>query len=486
MSGQNPDEMTKEELEVLLNLLEKENDTLKDEVRDLTNQVHQATTKKGRRNSGKEGDPGDEIEQLNEENSRLNDLLSNKEVEISELKQAKIAAETRRELLDAAKKQSDEEIVKLKKHVEELNRDIANLNKKNSSADNNTKEAKKERKQLADESRGLFKENDRLRIENDDLTSHIVALEEKVTDRDIALEKLIDELNSSKLSKENADLRVEDAERHVLELERDLKEAHEHLRLAVGKEREWEEERIKERTDNRDKLSALQNRLVIAENDAKQSKKKVQELSVTNPTAMGEKVRQVELLTQDKAGLEADVVELKRALVQEEHEKEILAHALDGIQKEINQKVTIEVENERKKLERLKAEVSHLQQELKERDAVTGKALKEIEVLTHEKDDLLNWRQVYEDGHGLQELARSQRSLKDDKRRLGVALEQMSNKLSDAEGNIGLLKQAWDRLKRETGDETSISFPLQCYLSLLLRLPITHYPLYCSSPPYVG
>ena len=458
MSGHNPDDMTKEELEEYITGLEKENDALKEDVSALTIQVHNATSKKGRRSSGKEGDAGDEIELLTEENARLQDLLSTKEVEISDLKQAKIAAETRKELLDAAKKQSDEDIVKLKKHVEELNRDIANLNKKNSSADNNTKEAKKERKQLAEETKSLFRDNDRLRTENDDLTSHIVALEEKVTDRDIALAKLYEELNSSKLSKENADLHVEDAQRHVLELERDLKEANDHLMLAVGKEREWEEERIKERTDNRDKLTQLQNKLAFAENDARQSKKKVQELSVTNPTAMGEKVRQVDMLTQDKAALEADIAELKRALVQEEHEKEILAHALDGIQKEINQKVTIEVENERKKLERLKAEVIQLQQELRENSDLTGKALKEIEVLTHEKDDLLNWRQVYEDGHGLQELAKSQRSLKEDKRRLGVALEQMSNKLSEAEGNIGLLKQAWDRLKKETGNEMSTPY----------------------------
>ena len=485
MSGHNPDDMTKEELEEYITGLEKENDALKEDVSALTIQVHNATSKKGRRSSGKEGDAGDEIELLTEENARLQDLLSTKEVEISDLKQAKIAAETRKELLDAAKKQSDEEIVKLKKHVEELNRDIANLNKKNSSADNNTKEAKKERKQLAEETKSLFRDNDRLRTENDDLTNHIVALEEKVTDRDIALAKLYEELNSSKLSKENADLHVEDAQRHVLELERDLKEANDHLMLAVGKEREWEEERIKERTDNRDKLTQLQNKLAVAENDARQSKKKVQELSVTNPTAMGEKVRQVDMLTQDKAALEADIAELKRALVQEEHEKEILAHALDGIQKEINQKVTIEVENERKKLERLKAEVIQLQQELRENSDLTGKALKEIEVLTHEKDDLLNWRQVYEDGHGLQELAKSQRSLKEDKRRLGVALEQMSNKLSEAEGNIGLLKQAWDRLKKETGNEMSTPYLPLCYLSLLSRFLITLYPPYGASSMHI-
>ena len=57
---------------------------------------------------------------------------------------------------------------------------------------------------------------------------------------------------------------------------------------------------------------------------------------------------------------------------------------------------------EQKKLEQLKAKVDMLQEELKDRSEVLGKALKEIEVLTHEKDDLLNWRQVYEDGHGLQ------------------------------------------------------------------------------------
>ena len=112
--------------------------------------------------------------------------------------------------------------------------------------------------------------------------------------------------------------------------------------------------------------------------------------------------------------------------------------------------------------------------------------MKEIEELTHLKDDLINWRQVYEDGHGLEELARSQRNLKEDKRRLAMALEKISDKLSEAEGTIRLLKEARDRLNKETGNETSTPYLLLYFLNLLLLLfLIALYPPYYVSSMHI-
>ena len=107
----------------------------------------------------------------------------------------------------------------------------------------------------------------------------------------------------------------------------------------MGKEREWEEERANLKNDYKGLATKLSNQLAAAEKEAKEYKKKVQELSVTNPTAIGEKVRQIETLQQEKAVLEADLERLTRALEQEEQEKEVLAHTVMDYKKEINQKV---------------------------------------------------------------------------------------------------------------------------------------------------
>ena len=416
MSGPNPDDMTKEELEEYITGLEKENDALKEDVAALTIQVHNATSK-GRRSSGKEGDAGDEIELLTEENARLQDLLSTKEVEVCELKQAKIAAETRKELLDATKKQSDEEIVKLKKHVEELNSDIANLNKKNSSADNNTKEEAK------------------------------------------ALETDVAEFKRASVQEEH--------EKGILAhtLDGMQKEINQKVSVEVDNERE-ELERLKA------EVILLQQKLRENNDVTERSLKEIEVLTHEKDDLLN--WRQV---YEDGHGLE----ELARSQRNLKEDKRRLGMALEQMSNKLS-----EVDNEREELERLKAEVTLLPQKLRENNDVTEKALKEIEVLTHEKDDLLNWRQVYEDGHGLQELAQSQRNLKEDKRRLAMALEKISDKLSEAEGTIRLLKEARDRLNKETGNETSTPYLLLYFLNLLLLLfLIALYPPYYVSSMHI-
>ena len=46
-----------------------------------------------------------------------------------------------------------------------------------------------------------------------------------------------------------------------------------------------------------------------------------------------------------------------------------------------------------------------------------------------EIEDLKHWKQVYEAGHGLQELARNQKALKDENRRRTVEKEQLLSKV---------------------------------------------------------
>jgi hypothetical protein len=336
MSGENPDDMTKEELLEYVEKLEENERELENQVARLTQEV---TSKRGRRGSGKQAEAEDDLQRMEEENLTLRDQLSNKEVEINQLKETRVAAEARRELAEAAKKDADTEIAKLKKTIDELSRNVQDLSKKSSTADNLSKTARDEKKKLVEESMRLFKENETIRRENDDLHAEVQRLNANVDDRDIALEKLHEALEQTKQSKESGDVHFEDAQNRILELERELKEANDQLKQSVGKEREWEEERANLKNDYKGLATKLSNQLAAAEKEAKEYKKKVQELSVTNPTAIGEKVRQIETLQQEKAVLEADLERLTRALEQEEQEKEVLAHTVMDYKKEINQKV---------------------------------------------------------------------------------------------------------------------------------------------------
>ena len=336
MSGENPEDMTKEELLEYVNRLEDRNEQLEEDIGQLTREV---ASKRGRRGSGKDAEMADELDRAESENLTLREQLSNKEVEISQLKETRVAAEARRELAEAAKKDADAEIAKLKKTIDELSRNVQDLSKKSSTADNLSKTARDEKKKLVEESMRLFKENENIRRENDDMHAEVQRLNEQVVDRDIALEKLHEALEQTKQIKESGDVNFEDAQSRILELERELKEANDQLKQSVGKEREWEEERASLKNEYKTLATKLSSQLVAAEKDAKEFKKKVQELSVTNPTAIGEKVRQIEMLQQEKAVLEADLERLTRALEQEEQEKEVLAHTVMDYKKEINQKV---------------------------------------------------------------------------------------------------------------------------------------------------
>jgi ABC-type Zn uptake system ZnuABC Zn-binding protein ZnuA len=72
---------------------------------------------------------------------------------------------------------------------------------------------------------------------------------------------------------------------------------------------------------------------------------------------------------------------------------------------------------------------------------------------------------VYENGHGLQELAKHQKKIKEDKRRIELTLETVSTKLSETIEAKSLVEQAFLKLKEETGTSPpscprdSLTFP---------------------------
>lgn len=81
-------------------------------------------------------------------------------------------------------------------------------------------------------------------------------------------------------------------------------------------------------------------------------------------------------------------------------------------------------------------------------------------MLTRDFDELANWKTVYEAGHGLQEMARHQRKIKDDNKRLSLALENMTKSYQEAVQHNGLISHAFDKLKLEAGKQPKFAFAL--------------------------
>ena len=170
-------------------------------------------------------------------------------------------------------------------------------------------------------------------------------------------------------------------------------------------------------------------------------------------TAVGAKQAEVDLLAVERDTLSAALQELRAELETVALERDALAERLVELDRGIGAEVELRVVTERETnllLERrLHAAEERLAQELERAKAQEN----ERRLLSAEIDELTRWKAVYESGHGLQELARSQRKVKEDNRRLGVALEQITKRLGEAIDGNSLLLQALERLKRETGRE---------------------------------
>lgn len=129
-------------------------------------------------------------------------------------------------------------------------------------------------------------------------------------------------------------------------------------------------------------------------------------------TLIGEKQREIELLRADHAETLDLLKELGQKLEGALADRDQLAEALAADDKQIDQRTADKVVQEREKLKNLEAKMAALTQRTSE-DAAKYKELEvEKNFLSNEVDDLTNWKSIYESEHGLQELARNQRSLK--------------------------------------------------------------------------
>lgn len=176
-------------------------------------------------------------------------------------------------------------------------------------------------------------------------------------------------------------------------------------------------------------------------------------------TQMGELQRAVEILTDERDKALAESHMLAEELESLQHDKDLLSHKLVDYEDNFGDKVFERIAQEKETSRLLNAKLSSQAQKLADEHERNNHLESEKDRLLTEKEELENWKTIYERGHGMQELAKHQKKLKEDNRRVGIAMEQMTRRLGEAMDTNSVLFQAFERLKLECGKPKDFMYP---------------------------
>jgi hypothetical protein len=140
-------------------------------------------------------------------------------------------------------------------------------------------------------------------------------------------------------------------------------------------------------------------------------------------------------------------------------ERDKLAERIISTEESIERIVAQRIVSEREKIRILEKNIEHLRAKVGDDSNRNNLLDAEKARLQAEVDELSNWKAVYEAGHGMQELARAQKKLNDQNRRLEIAIDSMNSKLGALMDANGIFAQAFDRLKAETGKDPDFMYP---------------------------
>lgn len=139
---------------------------------------------------------------------------------------------------------------------------------------------------------------------------------------------------------------------------------------------------------------------------------KAENAVLKDSTLVGEKQREIEEMKAEHEETLLLLREMGQKLEGAVSDRDQLAERLADDDKLIEQRTADKVVAEREKLRTVEGKMTSLSARTSE-DAAKYRELEvEKNNLSNEVDDLTNWKAVYEAGHGMQELARQQRSLK--------------------------------------------------------------------------
>lgn len=178
-------------------------------------------------------------------------------------------------------------------------------------------------------------------------------------------------------------------------------------------------------------------------------------------TSVGTKQQEIEVLRQELAENLELMDEMRELLDNADTEKTQLVQRLLEYDKNFEAQLYDKLSAEKESTRILQKKLQSTKIRLEETESRVNAGEKEKALLQREVDELNNWKSVYESGHGFQELAKHQQRLKEDNRRLIMAMEQTTEKVGEIMDSNALLMQAFEKLKADCGVDPDFYYPDQ-------------------------
>ena len=437
--------------------MEEERAELEDHIKELT--VENADLKKQNRRRGGGGGGADDsaaVAALREELDESRDKFALMEGQLQQQrenvieKSSELAVVTQqRDELESDMKKRTARVTALEKELLELKNTVRN--KLRSSADSKKKSQDSQKEHLE-----MYEANDRLKEQN---TLYETQLAEEVGRR-VELEQVLtsmkEQVDMLEAHKDGSDAAREELQQKINDRDAMLEEFEDQLAQAN------EAEGI-QRTAMDDMKMSSEKQLAAAADELREEKATSAELmeqiaALKDSTSLGGKQREIDRLAGENSKLVVDCNVLSVELEASEKDKEEVMERLLEFEDRFDEKVFERIAQEKEANRTLKLENNNLQVRVKDEQVRINQVERNRDEMSREMEELQNWKAAYEKDHGMQEMARGHKKLKEDNRRQAIAMEQMTTKMGEALDANGVLYQAFDRLKMEAGKSSDFMY----------------------------
>jgi outer membrane murein-binding lipoprotein Lpp len=289
------------------------------------------------------------------------------------------------------------------------------------------------------------------------LSESLHAHEESVRILESHLIQLTEQKDELELAQDRFDLIKEDLQNQILQLEHQLEQTNEKLQVAQDADNDSAERMDALKREAKLKLDAVTDELKSARNEIAQLKK--ENALLRDSTLVGEKQRELDREKAENRDNLALIDQMRIGLENAVAERDQLASRILEDENKIGMLVAERVVEEREHSRILERTLKNVQQRLEDEIEKVTDLENGRQALVAEIDDLLSWKAVYESGHGLQELAKNMKTLKDNNRRLSMAVDQLTSRVGMLMDANGLASHAFDRLKKECGKDPNFNYP---------------------------
>ena len=451
--AENYDKLSREELIDLVTQLNEDNDILEIEVSELNKELLVAN-KKAKKNNNGNNDIDSDLESRLEE---LQDQLTEADSEIARLKESLTDSNASKSIISKEKQELDIKCKDQAKKIEELEKDLMQTLSKAREVERASKEMQKNKGDSVRETKKLFDENEQLQQENKQMLDQLRTQKAKIEEYEVAITELHDKNEDLEVKYESSDLKLNELSQRIHELEKLNEEAQDKLAVANDADGQWEIQLNEIKKEFKLKIDSISSELKISKAENNNLSKQI--ILLKDSTAVGEKQRQIDILTAEHEEVLKLLDEKSQELNIVSADKIKLAEYSADLERKVDQKVAERVVLEKEKVKNLQAvllskESSHTTELERYKDMEVEK-----NSLVREVDELNHWKAIYENGHGLRELARNQKRLKDENRSLGVLVEHITNDKNILTDKVNLVEKAFEKLCIETGKPADFMYP---------------------------